>query len=99
MCITVHHLISDEPSDTNIKERIHNYHGYIETAIGGEDFGTSFDGYYSFINDDDEGTTTDDPNEDYYQDYNIFLKQMRSQKIAMNREQPNNTNNKLDMKW
>ena len=39
----------------------------MEYALGSEDFSTSLDGYYSFINDDEEGIAKGDPNEEGYQ--------------------------------
>ena len=41
----------------------------MEDALGSEDFGTSLDGYYSFVNDDEEGIAKGDPNEEGYQGY------------------------------
>ena len=42
---TVQHLTPQEPRDTDVQERIRDYHGSMEDAIGSEDFGTSLDGY------------------------------------------------------
>ena len=39
----------------------------MEDVLGSEDFGTSLYGYDSFINDDEEGIATGDPNEEGYQ--------------------------------
>ena len=47
--------------------RIRDYHGSLEDALGSEYFGTSLDGYESFINDDEEGISKGDPNEEEYQ--------------------------------
>ena len=52
---TVQHITDDEQGDSNVQERVHNHHGYLEAALGIEDFGTSLDGYGYFINDDEEG--------------------------------------------
>ena len=48
---TVHHLTDEEPKDPDVQEQIRDYHGSLEDVIGSEDFGTSLDGYDSFIND------------------------------------------------
>ena len=39
----------------------------MEDALGREDFGTSLDGYESFINDYEEGIGKGDPNKEGYQ--------------------------------
>ena len=39
--------------DSNVQERIRDYHDSLESALGSEGFGTSLDGYESFINDDE----------------------------------------------
>ena len=49
---TIQHLTADKPMDPKVQERIHDYHGSLEDALGSEDFGTILDGYESFINDD-----------------------------------------------
>ena len=59
---TVHHLTDDKPRDPNIQERISDYHGSLESALGSEEFGNSLDGYESSMNDDEEGITKGDPN-------------------------------------
>ena len=64
---TVQHLTDYEPRYPNFQERIRDYHGLLEALLGIEDFGTIFDGYDSFINDDKEGTDKGDPNEEEYQ--------------------------------
>ena len=46
---------------------IRDYHGSLEDGLGSEDFGTSLDGYDSFINYDEEGIDKGDPNEEGYQ--------------------------------
>ena len=52
---TVQHLTDEEPRDPDVQERIRDYHGSLEDALGSEDFGTSLDVYDSLINDDKEG--------------------------------------------
>ena len=64
---TFNHLTVDEPRDTNYQKRIWDYYGLLESALGSEYFGTSLDGYDSFINDDEDGIAKGDPNEDVYQ--------------------------------
>ena len=59
---TVQHLTAEEPRDPNIQERIRYYHGSLEDELVSEDFGTSLDGYGSFINDYEEGIAKGDPN-------------------------------------
>ena len=51
----------------SVQEQILGYHGSLEDSLGSEDFGTSFYGYDSFINDDKEGTVMGYPNDDEYQ--------------------------------
>ena len=53
--------------DSDVKERIRDYHGYLEDALWSKDFGTSLYGYESFINDDEEGIAKGDPKEEGYQ--------------------------------
>ena len=65
---TVQHLTAEEPRDTDVQERIRDYHISLEDALGGEGFGTSFDGYESFVNDDKEGISKGEPNEEGYQE-------------------------------
>ena len=60
--ITVQRITAEEPRDPDVQERIRGYHGSLEDALGSEDFGTSLDGYDSFINDDEEGIAKGDPN-------------------------------------
>ena len=64
---TVQNLTSEELIDPDVQERIRDYHGYLEDALGSEDFGTSLDGYDSLINNDEEGIAKGDPNEEVYQ--------------------------------
>ena len=64
---TVQYLTAEEPLDPYVQERIRYYHGSLEDSLGSEDFGTSLDGYYSFMNDDEEGISKGDPNEEGYQ--------------------------------
>ena len=47
---TVKHLTDEEPRVTGVQERIRDYHGSLEDALGSEDFGNSLDGYDSFVN-------------------------------------------------
>ena len=49
---TVQQLTSEEPRYPDAQERIRDYHGSLEDALGSEEFGTSLDGYISFMNDD-----------------------------------------------
>ena len=49
---TVQHLTEEEPRDPDVQEHNRDYHGSLEDALGSEDFGTSLDGYDSFVNDD-----------------------------------------------
>ena len=64
---TVQHLTAEEWRDHGVQEQIRDYHGYLEDSLVSEDFGTSLDGYYSFVNDDDEGIAKVEPNEEVYQ--------------------------------
>ena len=64
---TFHHLNAEEPRDPDVQERIRDYHGYLEYALGSEEFVTSLDGYDSFINEDEEGIAKSDPNKEGYQ--------------------------------
>ena len=64
---TVHHLTAKEPKHPDVHERIRDYHGSLEDALGSEDFGTSLYGYESFMNDDEEGIAKCDPNKEGYQ--------------------------------
>ena len=48
---TVHHLTYEEPSHPDVQERIRDYHGFLVDVLGSEEFGTSLNGCYSFIND------------------------------------------------
>ena len=50
-CTTIQHLTDEKPRDPNFQECIHDYHEYLEDALGSEYFGTSLDGYDSFVND------------------------------------------------
>ena len=67
LCTTIHHLTADEPRYTDVQEQIHGYHGFLEDALGSEEFGTSLDEYDSFIDDDEESIANGDPNEEGYQ--------------------------------
>ena len=49
----VQHLTTEEPRDPDVQERIRDYHGSLEDALGSEDFGTSLDEYDSLMNDGD----------------------------------------------
>ena len=49
----VQHLTAEEPRDCDVQERICDYNGYLEDALERKYFGTSLDGYDSFINDDE----------------------------------------------
>ena len=60
---TVQNLTSYIPRDPNVQERIRDYHGYLEAALGSEDFSTILYGYDSFIEDDEGVNEKDDPNE------------------------------------
>ena len=53
---TVQHLTSDKTRYPNVQERILDYYGSLEAALGSEDFGTSLDGYDSFVEDDKDFT-------------------------------------------
>ena len=46
---------------------IRYYHGSLEDALGSEGFGTIFNGYDYFINDDEEGISKGDTNKEVYQ--------------------------------
>ena len=63
----VQNLTSEEPRDSDVQERIRDYHGSLEDALRSEDFGTSLDVYDSFINDDEDGIDKGDPNKEGYQ--------------------------------
>ena len=41
---TVQHLNSEEPRDPDVQERIRDYHGSLEDALGIKDFFTTLDG-------------------------------------------------------
>ena len=47
---TVRHFTAEEPRDPDVQERIRDYHGSLEDALGSEYFANSLDGYDSFIN-------------------------------------------------
>ena len=64
---TVQHLTAEEPRDPDFQQRIRDYHGSLEDALGSEDFVTSLDGYESFINDDEQAIVKGDPNEEGHQ--------------------------------
>ena len=59
---TFQHLTAEEPIDLDVQERIRYYHGSLKDVLGSKDFGTSLDGYDSFINDNEEGVAKGDPN-------------------------------------
>ena len=40
---TVQHLTAKEPRDTDVQERIRDYHGALEDALGSEEFGNNLD--------------------------------------------------------
>ena len=63
----VQHLTAEEPRYPDVQERICDYHGSLEVALGSEDYGTSLDGYESFIHDDGEGVAKGEPIEEGYQ--------------------------------
>ena len=63
---TVQHLTAEETIDPDVQERICDYHGSLEDVLGSENFGTSFDGYESFINDDEKGVSKGYPNQEGY---------------------------------
>ena len=65
---TVQHLTSDKPRGPDVQERIRDYHGSLEVAHGSEDFGSSLDGYDSFIGGDEEDTAKGYLNEEEYQE-------------------------------
>ena len=64
---TVQHLTAEEPRDPDVQERIRDYHGSLEDALGSKDFDTSLYGYEYFINDDEEGIAKGEPNKEGYQ--------------------------------
>ena len=64
---TVQQLTAEEPIYTDAQERICDYHGSLEEALGSEDFGISLDVYDSFINNDEEGIAKVDSNDKGYQ--------------------------------
>ena len=64
---TVQHITAEEPRDTDVQELIRDYHGFLEDVLGSKDFGTSLDGYESFMNDDEEGIAKFDTNKEGYQ--------------------------------
>ena len=49
-CTTVHRLTADKLRGRIVQERIHDYHGFLEAALGSKYFGTNFYVYASFIN-------------------------------------------------
>ena len=51
-CTTFKQINGDKPRDNNIQERIRDFHESLEDTILIKYFGTSLDGYESFINDD-----------------------------------------------
>ena len=63
----VQDITAEEPRDPDVQERICDYHESLEYVLGSEDFGSSLDGYDSFINDDEEDIAKCDPNEERYQ--------------------------------
>ena len=46
-----------------VQERIRDYHGSLGYELGSEDFGTSLDGYDSFMNDNEEGIAKGETND------------------------------------
>ena len=64
--LTVQHLTTEEPRDPDFQEQIYDYHSSLEDVLGSEEFGTSFDGYESFINDDEEVIAKGDTNVEGY---------------------------------
>ena len=63
-CTTIQHLNTYEPRDPNFQERIHDYHGSLESTLGSEDFGNSSYGYEYFINYYEEGNAKGEPNQE-----------------------------------
>ena len=63
---TIQHLTAGEPIDPGIQEKIRDFHGSLEDALGSKDFGTSLDGYDSFVNDDVEDIDKGYPYKDIY---------------------------------
>ena len=64
---TIQHLTFKEPRNTNVQENIRDCHVSLEAVHGSEEFGTSLDGYYSFVDDYEEVTEKVGPNEEEYQ--------------------------------
>ena len=64
---TVQHLTPEEPRDPDVQERICYYYGSLEDALRSEEFGTSLDGYDSFMNGDEEGIFKGVPNKEGFQ--------------------------------
>ena len=63
----VQHLTAEEPRYPDVQEQIRYYHGSLEDVLGSKDFGTSLDGYDSFINGDEEGIAKCGTNEEGFQ--------------------------------
>ena len=64
---TVQNITPEEQGDLDFQERIRDYHGSLEDALGSEELGTSLDGYDFFIDDNEEGIYKGDPNKEGYQ--------------------------------
>ena len=52
--------------DPNIQQKIRDYHGLMESAIGSDHFVTGLDGYFAFINDYEEAVSKWGTNEEDY---------------------------------
>ena len=63
----VQHITAEETRYPDVQEQIHYYNGSMEDALGRKYFGTSLDGYDSFMNDDEGGIAKGDPNKEGYQ--------------------------------
>ena len=62
-CTTVQLLNNDKPRDPNVQERILDYCGFLEAAIGSDNFWTSLGGYETYINRKKESVAKGDQND------------------------------------
>ena len=49
-CNTVKHLTNEKPKNPNIQQQIHDHHSLVKSPPGSDDFVSSLEGYYAFIN-------------------------------------------------
>ena len=58
--------------DTKVQDHIIDYRDFLVAALRSDDFWTNFDGYGSFINDDEDSTTKGGTDKEEYQGLSYF---------------------------